>query len=116
MTTTVWLGCSQGLLAAGAAGCATTIDRPRATSASGGHLSGEQVLRRILRDLSERDQSAGQPVFHAKPGTPSVNGLSETLLFENPNQANPFRIDRTQSYTSDQSHDYTTEQESRNGA
>jgi hypothetical protein len=26
-----------------------------------------------------------------------------------------FEIDRTQSYTCDQSHDYTTEQESRNG-
>ncbi len=57
----------------------------------------------------------GQPEFHAKPGTPSVNGLTDTLLLHNPNQANPFRIDRTRSYTCDQSHDYTTEQESRNG-
>jgi phospholipase C len=57
----------------------------------------------------------GEPQFVAKPGTPSVNGLTETLLLHNPNAANPFRIDRLQSYTCDQSHDYTTEQESRNG-
>ncbi|HZR84187.1 MAG TPA: alkaline phosphatase family protein [Candidatus Binatia bacterium] len=57
----------------------------------------------------------GQPVFRAKPDTPRVNGLTDMLLFDNPNEANPFRIDRTQSYTCDQSHDYTTEQQSRNG-
>ena len=32
----------------------------------------------------------GQP-FHAKPGTPSVNGLTGTLLTANPNGVNPRR-------------------------
>src|SRR5262245_38104367 len=32
----------------------------------------------------------GQP-FHAKPGTPSVNGLTHKLLTKNPNGVNPHR-------------------------
>jgi phospholipase C len=57
----------------------------------------------------------GQPSFHARPHTPSVNGLTRTLLERNPNSSNPFRIDRTQSYTCDQDHEYTAEQRARNG-
>lgn len=57
----------------------------------------------------------GQPPFDARPGTPSVNGLTRPLLERNPNSSNPFRIDRTQSYTCDQDHDYTDEQRARNG-
>src|SRR5215813_7744599 len=38
----------------------------------------------------------GQPAFHARPNTPSVNGLDRTLLRFNPNPSNPFRIDRLQ--------------------
>src|SRR5262247_2410433 len=30
---------------------------------------------------------AGEPQFHAKPGTPTVNGLSAALLHSNPNAA-----------------------------
>ena len=58
---------------------------------------------------------AGQPPFHARPGTPSVNGLTPGLIERNPNASRPFRIDRTQSYTCDQDHDYTAEQRARNG-
>jgi phospholipase C len=36
----------------------------------------------------------GQPAFSPRPGTSSVNGLTETLLRHNPNESNPFRIDR----------------------
>jgi phospholipase C len=62
----------------------------------------------------------GEPQFHAKPGTPTVNGLSNALLNNNPNlnsangagATNPFRLDRTQPVTSDQNHDYTAEQQS----
>ena len=57
----------------------------------------------------------GQPQFHAQPGTPSVNGLTPTLIERNPNSSKPFRIDRTQSYTCDQDHEYTAEQKARNG-
>ncbi len=56
-----------------------------------------------------------QPHFRARPGTPSVNGLTPTLIERNPNSSRPFRIDRTQSYTCDQDHDYTAEQSARNG-
>src|SRR5262249_17437590 len=57
----------------------------------------------------------GQPAFRARPRTPSVNGLTGTLLMYNPNSTNPFRIDRGQAYTCDQDHDYTAEQRARNG-
>jgi len=61
---------------------------------------------------------AGEPQFHARPHTPTVNGLSLALLNFNPNlnpangtaASNPFRLDRTQAVTSDQDHDYTDEQ------
>lgn len=57
----------------------------------------------------------GQPKFTARLGTPSVNGYTETLLKYNPNASNPFRIDRTQSFTCCQDHDYSAEQWARNG-
>jgi phospholipase C len=57
----------------------------------------------------------GQPAFHARPGTPSVNGLTPTLIERNTNSSKPFRIDRLQSYTCDQDHEYTAEQKARNG-
>lgn len=61
----------------------------------------------------------GEPVFTSAPGTPTVNGLTSTLLSSNPNftntangtdAANPFRLDRTQAATADQNHAYTAEQ------
>jgi phospholipase C len=57
----------------------------------------------------------GQPAFRPRPGTPSVNGLTPTLIESNPNSSKPFRIDRTQAYTCDQDHAYTAEQRARNG-
>ena len=63
---------------------------------------------------------AGEPQFHAAPGTPSVNGLNHGLLTRNPNllnsqvngkgATNPFRLDRSEAATADQDHDYTPEQ------
>src|SRR5215471_14279474 len=35
----------------------------------------------------------GEPVFNALPNTPSVNGLTPALLTNNPNAANPKRLD-----------------------
>ena len=37
---------------------------------------------------------AGEPKFVAAPGTPSVNGLIDALLNDNPNSVAPFRLDR----------------------
>jgi phospholipase C len=64
----------------------------------------------------------GQPRFTALPGTPSVNGYltNPTLLTNNPNlnpangtgAANPFRLNRNQALTADQSHSYAPEQAS----
>lgn len=64
----------------------------------------------------------GEPAFHAKPGTPTVNGFSPALLSHNPNlnpmngsgASNPFRLDRSQAVTSDQDHDYDAEQKAFN--
>ena len=64
----------------------------------------------------------GQPSFTAVSVTPSVNGLTASLLTNNPNASNPanaglplgaapFRLSRSQAVTCDQDHDYTAEQE-----
>jgi phospholipase C len=62
---------------------------------------------------------AGEPEFHARLGTPTVNGLSGALLTSNPNSlgsangvgaTNPFRLDRLQAVTNDQNHAYGPEQ------
>ncbi len=61
----------------------------------------------------------GEPAFHAKPGTPTVNGLYSSitkagpvgpLLSNNPNGSNPVRLDHNDPETCDQDHDYTPEQ------
>jgi phospholipase C len=61
----------------------------------------------------------GEPAFHAKKKTPTVNGLSGALLVNNPNSlgtgnaagaTNPFRLDRSQAFTNDQNHAYGPEQ------
>jgi phospholipase C len=67
----------------------------------------------------------GEPVFTAAPGTPAVNNLATAgLLTGNPNftnkengaaAANPFRLDRSQAATADQTHTYTEEQLAYNG-
>jgi phospholipase C len=57
----------------------------------------------------------GEPAFTAAQGTPSVNGLTDTLLSQNPNSSQPFRLDRTQAYTCDQDHAYMAEQQAYNG-
>jgi phospholipase C len=65
----------------------------------------------------------GEPAFYARSGTPTVNGYSPALLHHNPNlnpanltgAANPFRLDRSQAVTRDQSHGYMTEQQAFDG-
>jgi phospholipase C len=53
----------------------------------------------------------GEPRFVAKPGTPSVNGLTQDLLTRNQNSLQPQRLDRSHAATQDQNHDYPNEQE-----
>jgi len=61
----------------------------------------------------------GEPAFAALPHTPRVDGLTRALLTANPTSANsanrdqavnPFRLDRSQAATADQSHAYRAEQ------
>ncbi|MEV4420793.1 alkaline phosphatase family protein [Patulibacter sp. NPDC049589] len=61
------------------------------------------------------DAAAGEPAFHPKPGTPSVNGLSGPLLTNNPNAANPARLARGQAVTCSQNHGYGPEQKAFDG-
>ena len=80
------------------------------------HLPGEPLVRRVLRDVSRRRSiRPGSRRSARGRGTPSVNGLTPTLIERNPNSSKPFRIDRLQSYTCDQDHEYTAEQRARNG-
>ncbi len=52
-----------------------------------------------------------EPGFTAASRTPSVNGLSTSLLApNNPNSVQPFRLGRDQAQTCDQDHSYTDEQ------
>ena len=57
----------------------------------------------------------GEPVFRAAAGTPSVNGLTPTLLTQNPNSRQPYRLGRAQAMTCDMNHDYTAEQKAADG-
>ena len=54
----------------------------------------------------------GEPAFVAADGTPTVNGLTAGLLTDNPNAANPQRLDRVKSdlVTCSNDHGYTDEQ------
>ena len=65
--------------------------------------------------LNPRDE----PAFVAGADTPPINGLDTALLEHNPNasaaanglnKSNPFRLDRSQANTEDQTHSYTPEQ------
>ncbi len=52
----------------------------------------------------------GEPAFYPSPRTSTPNGLNGPLLTNNPNSANPSRLDRSQALTCDQNHGYTAEQ------
>jgi phospholipase C len=67
--------------------------------------------------------NTGGSAFHAKPGTPTVNGLYTSigkngpagpLLTANPNLYNPQRLTPSQALTCDQNHGYTAEQKAFN--
>jgi phospholipase C len=62
-------------------------------------------------------------LFHAKPGTPTVNGLyskitksgpTGPLLTNNPNKYDPQRLTHAEALTCDQNHDYLPEQQAEN--
>jgi phospholipase C len=55
-----------------------------------------------------------EPAFVPRPDTPTVNGLTHGLIASNPNAAPPFRLDRSQASTCDNSNKYTAEQKAYN--
>jgi phospholipase C len=57
----------------------------------------------------------GEPQFTAKPNTPTVNGLNNTLLDANPNLNNPQRLSPNQALTCDMNHGYTAEEQAFDG-
>jgi phospholipase C len=57
----------------------------------------------------------GEPKFVAKPGTPTVHGLTLQLRTHNPNSANPYRIDRPDAHACGSKHAYTAEQTAADG-
>ncbi|MBS2963625.1 alkaline phosphatase family protein [Actinocrinis puniceicyclus] len=54
--------------------------------------------------------NTGGTKFTAKPGTPAVDGLTTSLLNNNPNGLNPKRLTPAQALTCDQGHGYDAEQ------
>jgi phospholipase C len=53
---------------------------------------------------------AGETKWKAKAGTPTVHGLTSSLLTSNPNSANPVRLSAKQALTCDMDHGYNAEQ------
>jgi phospholipase C len=109
-----------------AAVCAVTIDGPSPAQAGAGATA--TPIRHLVVIYDENvsfdhyfatypkaANPFGEPVFTPKPGTPSVDGLQGALLTQNPNLAQPFRLDRADFKTCDQLHEYATEQRSADG-
>jgi phospholipase C len=122
------LTAAAGIFAAMAFGVTGAIASGAAPAASGGgtttpikHLVvifGENIsFDHYFGTYPVAANPAGEPAFTAKPGTPTVNGLSTALLTNNPNLSNPLRLDRADPLTCDQNHGYTAEQSANdNGA
>jgi phospholipase C len=125
------------LAAASLAALLVTGTLPTPTYAAGGHGESDPTttpikhLVVIFQENISFDHYFGtypnatnppnEPRFKAKANTPTVNGYTEGLLFNNPNflnttgnaggATNPFRLDRSEAATADQDHDYTPEQQ-----
>lgn len=54
------------------------------------------------------ENNKGEPQFHARPNTPTVNGLDRPLLKNNQNLAQPFRLSPADANTCNPNHKYTT--------
>lgn len=57
------------------------------------------------------ENTPGEPAFHARRGTPRVNGLTHALLTENPNETQPFRLPRSKAFTCNPKGGYRQAQE-----
>src|SRR5580700_3143778 len=52
----------------------------------------------------------GEPAFKAAPNTPVANGLNPSMLTNNPNSVQPYRLDRSMATTCDNDNHYADEQ------
>jgi phospholipase C len=57
----------------------------------------------------------GEPQFTPLANTPTVNGLTPSLIANNPNSTKPFRLNRTQEMLCDNDNHYTDEQNAYDG-
>src|SRR5580698_3453318 len=53
---------------------------------------------------------SGEPAFTALPNTPSINGITPAVANISGSGVAPFRLDRSQAVTCDQTNAYTAEQ------
>jgi len=56
-----------------------------------------------------------EPRFKALPNTPSLNGIGGLIATQNLNLVNPFRLDRSQAFTCDNTNFYMNEQQAYHG-
>lgn len=59
--------------------------------------------------------SPGEPPFFASQNTPTLNGLTSTLINASPDSPAPFRLDRSDAVTCDNDNHYTDEQNAYDG-
>ena len=104
---------SATLATAGASAAAPTVNKSAKTTSPIKHvvvLYQENVsFDHYFGTYPYATNTDGSP-FTAKPGTPSVNGLTPELLTANPNGVNPHRLGAANALVCDQNHNYTPEQ------
>ncbi len=129
------------ITAAALAACTATLAGPPSTAGAGAPLAKADDLTTttpikhvvvVFQENASFDHyfgtypiaanPTGDPPFVARQDTPAVNNLlpsplngNRDLLTTNPNQARPFRFDRTQFVTCSQDHGYRPEQRAANG-
>ena len=115
---------SAALLTVAVLAAAGTASAPAVAAAPSGSSSGTATPIKHLVVIYQENVSfdhyfatyphaanlPGERPFHAAADTPTVNGLDQTLLGDNPNAANPQRLGVDRALTCDQDHGYTAEQ------
>jgi phospholipase C len=118
-----WAGRSGAVLAVATVVAALGVTQTATAASHGGASSTATPIKHLVVIFDENISfdhyfgtyphalnPPGEPAFHAAPDTPTVNGLTPALLADNPNSANPQRLDRSEALTCDQDHSYTSEQ------
>jgi len=123
---TLWAAVTVVLVTAVAAALAATSHAERGTQTTSSDSTTTTPIKHLVVIFQENvsfdhyfgtypnaTNPPGEPSFRPSPATPSVDGLSAALLTNNPNTANPQRLDPqvpSQVVTCDQDHNYKDEQ------